>query len=131
MSSSFGGLLLLACGGVASALACSALMGHYGRVSAVIAASQYSHASDTRRISPSYQYRFGLRSPFKPSNARTEDSGFLPPREFPNATCCGHCHAEAYKEWSESAHRSFFRAPFYKKNVDLLIKESRICGNFV
>jgi tetratricopeptide (TPR) repeat protein len=79
---------------------------------------------DTTSIHP-YNYPFGA-GPFLPSQARTETSGFLSAAEFPKAKFCANCHEEAHKQWRQSAHANSFRAPFYKKNVDLLIAEKGI-----
>jgi tetratricopeptide (TPR) repeat protein len=83
----------------------------------------------SKAISRQYDYCFGSKSPFRPSNAEVEGDRFIPPGAFPTAAYCGYCHAEAYKEWSESAHRNSFRAPFYKKNVDLLINGKGIASS--
>jgi Tfp pilus assembly protein PilF len=72
------------------------------------------------QIRKSYNFRFGQDAPFLPSNAQTEGGEFIQPGAFPTAAYCGHCHAGAYEQWSQSLHRNSFRAPFYKKNVDLL-----------
>ncbi len=69
---------------------------------------------------PSYDHRFGP-NPFLPSNAKAGFEGFLKPSDFPTAEYCGHCHEEAHKQWRQSAHANSFRAPFYVKNVNLLI----------
>ena len=64
--------------------------------------------------------------PFAPSNATTESGGFMNPKAFPTAQYCEHCHQEAYHQWRESLHSNSFREPFYRKNVDILIKEKGI-----
>src|SRR5260370_9380953 len=68
----------------------------------------------------SYDHRFGT-NPFLPSNAKAGFDGFLKPSDFPTAEYCGKCHEEAHKQWRQSAHANSFRAPFYVKNVNLLI----------
>jgi tetratricopeptide (TPR) repeat protein len=85
-----------------------------------------SRQSYSRRTQRSYDYRFGANAPFLPSNATVDGGWFIPPGAFPTAAYCGHCHAAAHKQWQESAHRNSFRAPFYKKNVDLLIESKGI-----
>ncbi|HEY6971181.1 MAG TPA: tetratricopeptide repeat protein, partial [Candidatus Angelobacter sp.] len=52
--------------------------------------------------------------------------GFIAPEEFPTASYCQKCHEEAHRQWRESAHANSFRAPFYRKNVDLLINSKGI-----
>lgn len=68
----------------------------------------------------SYDHRFGP-NPFLPSNAKASFEGFLKPSDFPTAEYCGKCHEEAHRQWRQSAHANSFRAPFYVKNVNLLI----------
>jgi tetratricopeptide (TPR) repeat protein len=73
----------------------------------------------------SYNYRFG-NSPFLPSQATSADGSFLSPDAFPKASYCAACHAEVHQQWRQSAHANSFRAPFYKNNVDLLIRQKGI-----
>ncbi len=75
----------------------------------------------SERISENYDYHFGKDVPFLPSNARTDTGEFLDPKTFPTAAYCGHCHQEAHMQWRQSAHANSFRAPWYKKNVNLLM----------
>jgi tetratricopeptide (TPR) repeat protein len=98
----------------------------YGSASSRSQATHETKDAYSRRIDRKYDYRFGVNAPFLPSNATVDQGGFIPPGEFPTAAYCGHCHAAAYKQWQESAHRNSFRAPFYKKNVDLLIDNKGI-----
>jgi tetratricopeptide (TPR) repeat protein len=72
-------------------------------------------------IARKYDFKFGESKPFLPSNAMTDTGEFLDPRTFPDAAYCGHCHQEAHKQWKQSAHANSFRAPWYKKNVNLLM----------
>lgn len=72
-----------------------------------------------------YNLPFG-QNPFLPSQAKTENSGFIDASAFPSAEYCGKCHEDAHRQWRESAHANSFRAPFYKKNVDMLIHQSGI-----
>ena len=68
--------------------------------------------------------QFPIRSeckPFLPSNATTDTGEFIDPTSFPTAKYCGHCHQEAYAQWRQSAHANSFRAPWYIKNVNLLM----------
>jgi tetratricopeptide (TPR) repeat protein len=72
-------------------------------------------------IASRYNYAFGKESPFLPSNATSVNGQFMSPESFPTAKYCGHCHQEAYHQWRESVHSNSFRAPWYLKNVNLLI----------
>jgi tetratricopeptide (TPR) repeat protein len=75
----------------------------------------------TQSISVHYNFRFGGDKPFLPSNATTETGGFISPRSFPTAAYCGHCHQETHAEWRQSVHANSFRAPWYIKNVNVLM----------
>jgi Flp pilus assembly protein TadD len=79
--------------------------------------TQYSQS-----IASHYNFRFGADQPFLPSNATTDTGEFIDPQSFPTAKYCGHCHQAAYAQWRQSAHANSFRAPWYVKNVNLLIK---------
>ena len=79
---------------------------------------------NTRAAKP-YRLPFG-NNPFLPSQAKTETSGFIDASAFPSAAYCGKCHEDVHRQWRESAHANSFRAPFYKKNVDMLIHQSGI-----
>jgi tetratricopeptide (TPR) repeat protein len=73
------------------------------------------------KIGGTYDYPLGTQSPFLPSNATTDTGEFLDPASFPTAAYCARCHQEAHKEWRESAHANSFRAPWYRKNVSVLM----------
>ena len=73
-----------------------------------------------------YNYAFGKQSPFLPSNATTANGQFVSPKSFYTAEYCGHCHKESYHQWRQSAHSNSFRAPWYLKNVNLLIEEKGV-----
>ncbi len=73
-----------------------------------------------------YNYAFGKQSPFLPSNATSANGQFLSPKSFYTAEYCGHCHKEAYHQWRQSVHSNSFRAPWYLKNVNLLIDEKGV-----
>jgi tetratricopeptide (TPR) repeat protein len=73
-----------------------------------------------------YNYAFGKDAPFLPSNATSSNGQFLNPKSFPTAQYCGHCHQEAYRQWRQSVHSNSFRAPWYLKNVNLLIEEKGV-----
>jgi tetratricopeptide (TPR) repeat protein len=77
-------------------------------------------------VSGRYNYAFGKESPFLPSNAMSVNGQFLNPRSFYTAQYCGHCHQEAYHQWRESVHSNSFRAPWYLKNVNMLIDEKGV-----
>jgi tetratricopeptide (TPR) repeat protein len=73
-----------------------------------------------------YNYAFGKDTPFLPSNATSSNGQFLSPKSFPTAQYCGHCHQEAYRQWRQSVHSNSFRAPWYLKNVNMLIDEKGV-----
>lgn len=77
-------------------------------------------------IAVKYNYAFGKDTPFLPSNATSANGQFLRPKSFPTAQYCGHCHQEAYHQWRESVHSNSFRAPWYLKNVNMLIDEKGV-----
>jgi len=77
-------------------------------------------------IAAKYNYAFGKDTPFLPSNATSANGQFLRPKSFPTAQYCGHCHQEAYHQWRESVHSNSFRAPWYLKNVNMLIDEKGV-----
>jgi len=79
-----------------------------------------------KHISSKYNYAFGKESPFLPSNATSYNGEFMSPKSFLNAQYCGHCHQESYHQWRQSAHSNAFRAPWYLKNVNLLIEEKGV-----
>ena len=80
------------------------------------ARSAYSKA-----VKEHYNSRFGVDQPFLPSNAVTDTGEFINPKSFPTAQYCGHCHQEAHAEWRQSVHANSFRAPWYVKNVNVLL----------
>ena len=73
-----------------------------------------------------YNYAFGKETPFLPSNATSSNGQFLSPKSFLTAQYCGHCHQEAYHQWRQSVHSNSFRAPWYLKNVNMLIDEKGV-----
>lgn len=74
---------------------------------------------------PSYALPFGA-NPYLPSQAQASFERFLSPEEFPKASYCGKCHEGIHSQWRQSAHANSFRAPFYVKNVQLLIDSKGI-----
>ena len=77
-------------------------------------------------VAARYNYAFGKEAPFLPSNATSSNGQFLSPKSFQTAQYCGHCHQEAYRQWRQSVHANSFRAPWYLKNVNLLIDEKGV-----
>jgi len=77
-------------------------------------------------IALKYNYAFGKDTPFLPSNATSANGQFLRPKSFLTAQYCGHCHQEAYHQWRQSVHSNSFRAPWYLKNVNMLIDEKGV-----
>ena len=77
-------------------------------------------------VASHYNYAFGKDTPFLPSNATDSTGQFVSPKTFPTAQYCGHCHQEAYKQWRQSVHSNSFRAPWYLKNVNMLIDEKGV-----
>ena len=94
----------------------------YGAHTPIIGPTTQFHDSVASR----YNYAFGKDSPFLPSNATDTNGQFLSPRSFPTAEYCRHCHKEAYHEWRQTAHANSFRAPWYLKNVNMLIDEKGV-----
>jgi tetratricopeptide (TPR) repeat protein len=79
-----------------------------------------------KHVASKYNYAFGKESPFLPSNATSSNGEFMSPKSFLNAQYCGHCHQESYHQWRQSAHSNSFRAPWYLKNVNMLIDEKGV-----
>jgi len=77
-------------------------------------------------VASRYNFAFGKGAPFLPSNATTANGQFVSPKSFPTAQYCGHCHQEAYRQWRQSVHSNSFRAPWYLKNVNMLIDEKGV-----
>lgn len=77
-------------------------------------------------VAARYNYVWGKQSPFLPSNAISINGQFLSPKSFYTAQYCGHCHKESYHQWRESVHSNAFRAPWYLKNVNMLIDEKGV-----
>lgn len=91
-------------------------------------------AEYTKKISETYNFRFGKDKPFAPSDASLQGGGFIQPGAFPDAKYCAHCHQEAYHEWRQALHSNSFREPFYRTSVNLLnnskgIEFSRHCDS--
>ena len=88
---------------------------------AVIPPTEYD-----QHIASRYNYAFGKDHPFLPSNATTINGQFYSPKSFLTAEYCGHCHKESYHQWRQSAHANSFRAPWYLRNVNMLIDEKGV-----
>lgn len=73
------------------------------------------------KIAAKYYAHFDEASPFLPSNATTDTGEFIDPKTVPTAAYCAHCHQESHRQWRQSSHANSFRAPWYQKNVNLLI----------
>ena len=97
------------------------------RAASLLVAAAFALSAPGQQPSPAAEYHlpFGA-NPYLPSQAEAQFSGFLSPSDFPTAEYCGACHQAIYRQWRESVHANSFRAPFYKKNVDLLISEKGI-----
>jgi tetratricopeptide (TPR) repeat protein len=91
----------------------------------LLVAGDASHSGAPTPVLPSYNLPFG-NNPFLPSQAKTEPAGFIEATAFPTAEYCSKCHEDAHRQWRESAHANSFRAPFYRKNVDMLISQKGI-----
>ena len=96
-----------------------------GAVSLIAADGERPSASPAKDTKQAYSYPFG-DNPFLPSQAKTEFSGFIDASAFLPAEYCAKCHEDVHQQWRQSAHSNSFRAPFYRKNVDLLISQKGI-----
>lgn len=83
-------------------------------------------ANYNEEAAKNYDFKWGKDKPFLPSLAKSATGGFIDPATFASAEYCGKCHKAAHLEWRETAHANAFRAPFYKKNVELLINTKGI-----
>jgi tetratricopeptide (TPR) repeat protein len=88
------------------------------------AGEENSSAADAHSIPP-YNLPFG-KNPFLPSQAKTEGGEFIDASAFPSAEYCSKCHEDTHRQWRQSAHANSFRAPFYLKNVNVLIAQKGI-----
>jgi hypothetical protein len=117
--------------GIAAAMAAAAL-GMIGLMGADLddgrpgnSPSNNTDTAHSEKASPQYNYRFG-NSPFLPSQAKSVGNTFLALDQFPPASYCATRHAETHQQWRQSAHANSFRAPFYKNNVDVLIRQKEL-----
>ncbi|HKD13215.1 MAG TPA: multiheme c-type cytochrome, partial [Candidatus Angelobacter sp.] len=88
-------------------------------------AAAFDSADYSEKVGQQYNFVFG-KNPYLPSQAQLEGQNFISSDAFPTAAYCQKCHEEAHRQWRQSAHANSFRAPFYKKNVDLLIQQKGI-----
>jgi len=108
---------------LAVGMACGLMAWQVDHVSAMgeDASGAAQRSAYSKSVSDHYNYRFGTDKPFLPSNATTDTGEFIDSKSFPTAKYCGHCHQEAHAEWRQSAHANSFRAPWYVKNVNMLM----------
>jgi tetratricopeptide (TPR) repeat protein len=78
-----------------------------------------------KQAEKNYHFSFGA-NPFLPSRALSSTGQFIPADAFPRAAYCAKCHEDAHREWRQSAHANSFRAPFYLRNIELLIQQKGI-----
>ena len=90
----------------------------------LIAGDTKTSSTDVHPVQP-YNLPFG-NNPFLPSQATADPAGFIDASSFPTAEYCSRCHEDAHRQWRQSAHANSFRAPFYRKNVDMLIAQKGI-----
>jgi hypothetical protein len=102
------------------AMAC-AVMAWRTRTAYAVDDPAAQRAQYSQDVTSHYNFRFGADKPFLPSNATTDTGEFIDPNSFLTAKYCGHCHQAAYAQWRQTAHANSFRAPWYVKNVNLLI----------
>src|SRR5262245_9278249 len=62
------------------------------------------------------------KTPFAPSNAKTEDGRYILADQFIPASRCASCHRDTHQAWSESLHRNAAREPFYRESADILLR---------
>ena len=82
--------------------------------------------SYSQKTAATYDFHFKPNEAFLPSLATTDNGQFIDAKSFPTAQYCQHCHEASYHQWRESAHANANRAPWYKRNVDLLYKEKGV-----
>ncbi len=78
------------------------------------------------KVAGTYDYHFRPNAAFLPSLMTTDTGEFIDAKSFPTAQYCQHCHEASYHQWRESAHSNANRAPWYKRNVDLLGHEKGV-----
>ncbi len=98
---------------------------------AVRAGGEKEADEDTRttysdKVAATYDFHFKANAAFLPSLISTDNGQFIDAKSFPTAQYCEHCHEASYHQWRESAHSNANRAPWYKRNVNLLGKEKGV-----
>jgi tetratricopeptide (TPR) repeat protein len=79
-----------------------------------------STPAENGNVNSKYDLPFGP-NPYLPSQAQSTFRQFIKPADFPSASYCGKCHEGVHQQWRQSAHANSFRAPFYLKNVQMLV----------
>lgn len=74
-----------------------------------------SEEPDRRKANYNLPFGTGV---FAPGEVQTSTGTFISPDKFIPASYCARCHSDAHSQWAESPHRSSFRGPFYKKNIE-------------
>ena len=88
----------------------------------------YDEARTTysEKVAAGYDFHFKPNAAFLPSLMNTDNGQFIDAKSIPTAQYCEHCHEASYHQWRESAHSNANRAPWYKRNVDLLGAEKGV-----
>jgi hypothetical protein len=64
---------------------------------------------------------YGQRGPFHPAGLFTSTGGKIPSDFFMTSKRCADCHADIYRQWSQSAHRfSSFNNQWYRKSIEYM-----------
>ncbi|MGQ4806976.1 hypothetical protein NKDENANG_00314 [Candidatus Entotheonellaceae bacterium PAL068K] len=77
---------------------------------------------------------YGAQGPFHPAGLFTSTGGQIPAHFFMTSERCADCHADIYRQWSQSAHRfSSFNNPWYGKAIEYMqdvigVRPSRWCA---
>jgi tetratricopeptide (TPR) repeat protein len=79
----------------------------------------------TNRALPPYSQdqegMFGKDGPFHPAGLETTTRGRIPSAFFMTSRRCADCHADIFRQWSESAHRfSSFNNQWYRKSIEYM-----------
>ncbi len=83
------------------------------------------HFDRANKSEAPYNLPFGPEL-FAPSQAATASGHFISADSFIPASFCAQCHKDVHRQWRESAHANSFRAPFYLRNVEMLIQQKGI-----
>ncbi|MCZ6876177.1 MAG: tetratricopeptide repeat protein [bacterium] len=77
---------------------------------------------------------YGKQGPFHPAGLFTSTGGKIPSNFFMTSKRCADCHADIYRQWSQSAHRfSSFNNQWYRKSIEYMqdvigIRPTRWCA---